>query len=249
MEQMKLFCLPYAGGSATIYSKLKQYLDPLIQLLPVELAGRGRRFNSDFYNTMEEAVDDIYSLIKNQLDGSKYALFGHSMGSILIYELYQKIRYSNRRLPDHLFFSGHGAPQIIKQDFKMLHTLNDEEFSKEIRKLGGTPLEILENQDLLKVFFPILRADYKIIDLYRHNDQYPKMDCNISVLHGNKDDIEMDAISAWKQCTNKDCRFYFFNGGHFFIFDYYADIAKIINNTLVGTCNCTVGNFKKESEA
>ena len=84
---MILFCLPYAGGSEVAYYKWKKYLHPSIELIPIELKGRGKRFNEIFYESLEEAVDDIFENIKDKIINNDYAIYGHSMGSLLSYEL------------------------------------------------------------------------------------------------------------------------------------------------------------------
>ncbi|WP_268906141.1 thioesterase II family protein [Clostridium hydrogenum] len=101
---MILFCLPYAGGSEAIYYKWKDYLSPSIQLIPIELKGRGKRYNETFYETLDEAINDIFKWIKERIMNDDYAIYGHSMGSILAYELYYKVISEKLRKPKHIFF-------------------------------------------------------------------------------------------------------------------------------------------------
>src|ERR1700738_4611092 len=112
---MILFCLPYAGGSEVIYYKWKKYLHPSIQLIPIQLKGRGKRFSEIFYENIEEAVDDIFENVKDKIVDDDYAIYGHSMGSLLAYELYYKISKLNLKKPKHIFFSGYKAPSIIRE--------------------------------------------------------------------------------------------------------------------------------------
>ncbi|WP_411859686.1 thioesterase II family protein, partial [Bacillus velezensis] len=76
----KIFCLPYAGGSSAIYYKWRRLMSDSLTIHPIELKGRGTRINEDFYEHLDEAVNDIYDLIKDQIRECDYALFGHSMG-------------------------------------------------------------------------------------------------------------------------------------------------------------------------
>lgn len=64
LMRIKLFCLPYGGGSAYSYLKWKSNLADLIELCPVELAGRGKRFHEPYYSNIDEAVDDVYKQIE-----------------------------------------------------------------------------------------------------------------------------------------------------------------------------------------
>ena len=111
MRTIKLFCIPYAGCSASIYSKWKRKLPQDIELIPLEPAGRGRRCDEPLYNNLNEAVDDLYWEAAKVLDRSdEYILFGHSMGSLLAFELYYKLMEEGFREPLHLYVSGARLP-------------------------------------------------------------------------------------------------------------------------------------------
>lgn len=231
MEKTKLFCIPYAGGSATIYSKWKKYLDNDIELYPVELAGRGKRCGIPYYASFYEAVDDLFDCIKNYVSG-RYALFGHSMGSWLALELAYKLIEHGYDSPTHIFFSGNRAPHIYREE-KILHKLPDDEFNKEIFKIGGTSNELLENKELLAFFMPIIRSDYKLIENYDYKDHGTYLNCDISVLNGIDDDLKDAQIKGWEKYTKFKCNYYYMKGGHFFINEVVGDVIKVINKTLV----------------
>ena len=233
MDKIKLFCFPYAGGLAARYAVWKKYLHESIELCPVEMAGRGRRIGTPFYDSMDNAVDDVYNLIRDDLDRYRYAFYGHSMGCLLAYVLGRKIKELKHQNPEHIFFSGRRAPH--NKDSKIIHNLPEQDFKEEILKLEGTPKELFENKELMDMFFPVLRADFKIVEKYEHIIKDDKLDCNITVLNGREDsDIKINDIPEWRMYTNKECRFFMFDGGHFFIHDNTENIVKIINHTLAG---------------
>lgn len=229
---MVLFCLPYAGGSESIYYKWKRYLKPSIELQLIELKGRGKRFNETFYESLEEAVDDIFENIKDKIVEDDFAIYGHSMGSLLAYELYYKIGKLNVRKPKHIFFSGYKAPNIKRRE-KHIHLLPDDEFIKEVIDLGGTPEELVENEELLQLFIPILRSDFRILENYIYREKKDKIQCDISILNGKEDDITLEEILAWKNHAGKDFKVYNFEGNHFFINSNVENITNVINETLV----------------
>ena len=229
---MILFCLPYAGGSEAIYYKWKNYLNSDIQLEPIKLKGRGQRYNENFYENLEEAVDDIFEYIKYKIVDNEYAILGYSMGSLLAYELYYKIVRENLRIPEHMFFMAHKAPNINKKN-NNIHLLPNDKFIKKIIELGGTPNEVFENKELLELVLPILRNDFKIIENYVFKDKKEKIECNISVFNGKEDDIDLTELLAWKELGNKECKIYNFDGGHFFINNNIKKIINILNETLI----------------
>jgi medium-chain acyl-[acyl-carrier-protein] hydrolase len=231
MGKIKLFCIPYAGGSAMVYNRWKKYLHRDIELYPIELAGRGKRYNIPFYTSFHDAVDDLFNSIKNNLDGY-YALLGHSMGSWLTLELAYKISELGYNMPIHIFFSGNRAPHLYRKE-KILHKLPDDEFKREIFKIGGTPKELFENKELLEYFLPVLRADFKILENYNYKDRDMCLNSDISVFNGIDDNLTDTEIEGWGKYTKLQFKSYNFNGGHFFINEKVCDVLKVINYVLV----------------
>jgi surfactin synthase thioesterase subunit len=228
---MILFCLPYAGGSEVIYYKWRRYLNSYINLYPIELKGRGKRIDEGFYESIEEAVDDIFNNVKDEVLNSDYAIYGHSMGGLLAYELYYKIGKMKVRKPSHMFFSGYGAPSI-KRKKENIHNLPDCEFIKKVFELGGTPEELINNKELLQVFLPIIRNDFKILENYTYKERENKIECDISILNGKQDNISLEEILAWKNHVCRGFKVYNFEGNHFFINNNVKNITNIINKCL-----------------
>lgn len=227
---MILFCLPYAGGSGTIYYKWRNYISPFIDLYPIELKGRGKRFRETFYENLKDAVDDIFNEIQNKMYDD-YAIYGHSMGSVLAYELYYKIDKMGAKKPKHIFFSGHRAPSVIGEKEK-IYALPNCDFMNKIIEFGGIPEELINNKELLEIYIPIIRNDFKILETYVYKERTNKIECNISILNGKQDSISLYDITAWKKHTSKKCSIYNFEGNHFFINNSIKNITSIINNTL-----------------
>ena len=228
---MILFCLPYAGGSESIYYKWKNHLHTSIQVVPIELKGRGKRFNEFFYESLEEAVDDIFENIKDKIVDDDFAIYGHSMGSLLAYELYYKISELNLRKPKHIFFSGYKAPSIIREK-ENIYTLPNYDFMKKVMELGGTPEELMNNQELLQIFIPIIRSDFKILETYNYKEREEKLQCDVSILNGKQDSINLEELLAWKHHVCRGFKVYNFDGNHFFINSNAENITSIINTTL-----------------
>ncbi len=232
MSKIKLICLPYAGGTAQAYMKWNTYLDENIELYPIELAGRGIRYNEELYESFEHALEDVYEKIKDEITESPYALFGHSMGCWLAYELWHKIKEEKHKKPVHLFLSGRRAPNIRNKEEKHYMKTNDE-LKEVMMKYGGTPIEILNDEELFNYFFPIIKADLKITENYKYVKKNERIDCNISVFTGKKDTtINMKELISWKNYTLLSCKITKFDGGHFFINEKLEDVVNNINLTL-----------------
>jgi medium-chain acyl-[acyl-carrier-protein] hydrolase len=236
LQKLKLFCFPYAGGSSkSIYSQWQKHLHPLIELIPIELAGRGVRFKDPLKYSLEEIVMDAYEMIKDEIkeenNQSNYAFFGHSMGCLVAYELSHRLKMLEYPEPLHIFYSGHRAPNLPRRD-ENLHHLPNDEFKKGILELGGTPREVLEHSELMELMLPVLRADFTAVETYRLVEN-EKLTTNITILNGKEDDMTLPEIVEWKKHTVGTCHFYEFTGDHFFINNQKESICKIINYVLI----------------
>lgn len=232
-RRIKLFCFPYAGGSAMIYHPWKNKLGDGIELRPIELAGRGRRINDASYQDLQKVVEDMLAQIRDEIQESSYMLFGHSLGAIIAYELAKKVREEGLPRPQHLFFSGKGAMHIERPEEKKYHLMDNEKFKKEILELGGTPLEFFEYPELMELFLPLLKSDFKIAETYSLNGGIQPFDQDITVLLGEADDLNDAQCTEWQQHTTKTCHFHYFPGGHFFINDEQEKIVEIIRDIVV----------------
>ncbi|MDW3194550.1 MAG: thioesterase domain-containing protein [Cytophagales bacterium] len=231
-KKIKLFALPYAGGSAAAFYKWKAHMNSHIDFIPVELAGRGKRISEKHYGNLENAVDDLYNIISKQVSDSAFALFGHSMGCLLIHELIKRMKEMNHRMPQHLFFSGKGAIQIKREDEKIYHKMPDDEFRKEIVNLGGTPPEFFDHPELMELFLPLMKSDFAIAEAPIDFEKFEPIDLDITVFNGKEDDLDSEQHEGWKFYTTGGCHLYMYEGDHFFLNHKLGDMAKIINSRL-----------------
>jgi len=233
MDKIKLFCIPYSGGSSSVYYKWKRLLNDYITLIPLELAGRGRRMREPFYESVSQACEDISNMILAQLQPNEpYAIFGHSMGALLAYETYYCLKAKGVHEPEHILFSGRKAPhdEAEKSEY---YKLPEDEFLDVVFNYGGNTREILQNRELLDLFVPILRADFKIAEIYEYAAHEEKIQCNMTVVNGTSDlSISRSDINMWSELAGKDCDYRWLGGGHFFITDNCARTVDLINEVL-----------------
>lgn len=228
MKTIKLLYLPYAGGSALLCKSWKRYLGTNVEIQPIELAGRGSRFKEPFYTDMEEAIEDIFHRVLIHTN-QPYALYGHSLGALLSFELYYKIRDSGIRQPEYMFFSGSKPPFGILTG-KELHKLADREFIEEIVKYNGMEKAILENEELLDLFLPIIRADFKLLEQYLYKKKPMKIEKGVSVLYGN--DMTFDLVKGWSDLTDGEIEYHHIDGNHFFIKEKAQEVLFTVTDKL-----------------
>lgn len=235
MSKIKLFCFPYAGGAAASYNVFKQYLDPEIEMRAIELAARGRRMREANYDSIDGAVDDVLGIVKDELSTGPYAFYGHSMGSMISFELAYKIREAGLPMPVHIIFSGRAAPYVSRENKRTLHHLSDDEFKKQLLEMGGTPKEFFKHPELLEVFLPLLKGDFRLTETYVHPPHDETLDCNFTVLSGKQDEDTSEEVEAFKDHTSGLCDVHYFEGEHFFIYDEPQRVMEIINAAVLAS--------------
>jgi medium-chain acyl-[acyl-carrier-protein] hydrolase len=230
--ELRLFCLPYAGGSSQIYRDWTNYLSREIELCPIELPGRGSRLNETPITDFSILVQKIALGIHHHLD-RPFAFFGHSMGALLSFELTRLLRQQGYASPAHLFVSGYRAPHL-KSNSTLIHNLPEPEFTEEIRRLGGTPEAVLANAELRELVFPTLRADFAAIETYRYRS-CTSLVCPITVFGGLQDPgVDVADLEAWRQYTTGKFGLQMFSGNHFFLHQVQPSILRVIHQQLSG---------------
>ncbi|HEX7772731.1 MAG TPA: alpha/beta fold hydrolase, partial [Pyrinomonadaceae bacterium] len=226
----RLFCFPYAGGSSAMFRQWGRELSREIELVPALLPGRELKLNEPAYTRIEPLVETLAREIIPFLD-KPFAFFGHSMGSIISFELARRLRTEHRAEPDHLIVSGRRSPKVPRRD-PYIHDLPDAEFFAELEQMKGTPREVLEHQELMEILTPMLRADFALC--YNH-DYIPgePLRCPITVLGGLEDEATpRQDLEAWCAETTGNCQVHMLKGDHFFINQQHATIFPIIERAL-----------------
>lgn len=212
---LRLFCFPYAGGSTLIFRKWRDALPSSVELCSVELPGRSTRLRESAFTTLGPLVEAVSQAISPYLD-KPFAFFGHSMGAIVSFELARHLRRERGALPARLFISGRRAPQIPDDD-PPTYNLPEPEFIEELRRLNGTPREILEHPELMQLILPLLRTDFAVCQTYVYTPE-PPLNCPISVFGGLQDDpVKRSDLEAWREQTTAAFSLRMFPGDHFFL--------------------------------
>ncbi|MEV5412743.1 alpha/beta fold hydrolase [Thermopolyspora sp. NPDC052614] len=226
----RLICLPYAGGAAAAYQIWRWLAPDGLQVCPVELPGRGARFGEDLFQRLTPLVETLADAIAPALD-RPFAIFGHSMGALLAFELTRTLRKFGLPEPEHLFVSGAVAPGTPRRE-RPLHDAPDNEIRRKLRTLGGTPEELLGNDELMELMLPVLRADFAVLETYEYREQAP-LAVPITVLAGRSDPVvPVSALRGWRDQSTVPLRLRLFPGGHFYLHDAAADIVRLISDTL-----------------
>lgn len=228
--KIRFICLPYAGGGAHTYLSWGKELPDNVELIAVQPPGRGTHTSVNPYTDMASLVQGLLTEIVPLLD-RPYVILGHSLGSKVAFELLNQLSLHRHRLPDIFIASGSKNPSE-KRIAQSIHHLPDAEFIAELARLNGTPRLVLENEELMSLFLPVLRADFEISDkyLYTGTARFP---CKLLVLGGKEDvDIPIDSLKHWGQFFSEDMQVNSFDGGHFFIDTQKKAVTSFIRREL-----------------
>ena len=212
---MRLFCFPYAGGRASVFRTWPDELPAEVEFYAIELPSRGRRITEPPITRMEPLVRSIAGAIAPLLD-KPFCFFGHSMGALTSFELARLLRREGRALPSHLFVSGATAPQI-KDANPVAFDLPEPEFVDRLRRLNGTPVEVLEHEELLQLMLPTLRADFELLQFYEYVEE-PPFSFPITAFGGLQDEeVSREDLEGWRVQTASTFILRNFPGDHFFL--------------------------------
>jgi len=225
----RLFCFPYAGGSASLFRPWVKQLSPVAQVCPVQLPGRGDRINEAAFTDLRPLVGALVTALAPYLQGP-FAFFGHSMGALIAFELVRKLRSEHGPLPVHLIVSGRRAPQL-PQD-RTTYNLSDADFDDELRRIGGTGNDVVKDPEIMELMKPVLRADFQVCQDYKYSYQLP-LQCPMTVLGGTNDlDVTFEHLTAWREQTTGEFAVSVFPGNHFFIQSASSAVLQLVARDL-----------------
>lgn len=220
----RVVCLPHAGGSATYFFPMSRSLMPEIEVLSVQYPGRQDRRD-------EQSIDDIATLADILVEELRpwqdkpMAVFGHSLGAIVGYELVRRMQ-RNGATPLGMLASGRRAPAQYRDE--RIHLRDDDGLVDALQELSGTDPSVLGDEELLRLILPAVRSDYKAVETYRH-EVGAELACPIQVLVGDNDPVtSVQEAEAWNRHTTSTCEVEVFPGGHFYLNDQVDDVLKTV---------------------
>lgn len=223
---LRLFCFPYAGGAAAIYHHWHKSFPQAIEVCPVQLPGHGERLKDAPFTQIKPLVDATAEALLPFFD-KPFAFFGHSMGALIGYELSQFLRREQAPAPTHLFVSGHSAPHLRNRGV-VSYNLPHDEFIEELRRLKGTPQEVLDHPELMELMVPLLRADFEICETYSFSHE-PPLDLPMTAFGGIADvEVPQEKMESWREHTRESFSLHMLPGDHFFIHTAQPDIIRIV---------------------
>lgn len=226
--ELRLVCLPYAGGSTTTYLPWTKLLPSSIELALVTLPGRAARYNQPAIRRLDALVELLVGVLP---DDRPLALFGHSFGALVAWDLALELRERGRPLPRHLFVSGRSAPATPPAR-ATTGAASREELLQTMRDEYGTDPRVLASRELMEMVLTTLRADLDASTSWRRRE-VPPLEVPATVLYGHEDPIAgRDQVAAWAQEFTRRPELVAVPGGHLFVDKQAARVCAIVEGCL-----------------
>ncbi len=214
---VRLVCFPYAGGGPSAFMRWRDWMPDEVEILALHLPGREARIKERPSFSFASTIENIVTAIR-LLAPLPTVYFGHSLGGLVAFEVAQRLeREVEGAFLLHLFVSGCSPPHIIQEDKDdPAWRLEDARFIERLRDLNGTPQEVLDSQELMELFIPMLRADFRLADEAR-TCIGGQTGVPTTVLGGLDDKSTPMELAEWQRYAAAPVRIHMFPGDHFFV--------------------------------
>ncbi|CAM2010468.1 thioesterase II family protein [Acanthopleuribacter pedis] len=229
-QPMTLLAFPFAGGNRFSYREIIDQLPGDIHVHAFDYPGHGSRFKERPLDDLAAVTDDALAQVQAYLK-PPYALFGHSMGAQVAFLLMHRILALGLPAPRKLIVTGRKAPEHWHRE-EHIHGLSKDAFFAKVEALGGLPPAFLANPELRDLFEPILRADFKAIELFPTNRGPYPVNLPIISITGTEEAMTDDEIQHWQHETTKPLVVHRIEGGHFFLFKQRAPFCQLLADLL-----------------
>ena len=211
----RLFCLPFAGAGASQFFSWKAMLPASVELCAYQLPGRESRYREPAFVRAETAAEHLAAEMMPWLD-RPYAMFGHSMGALLTFEVARALRRRAAPLPFLLVLSAYPAAHLQRVQAPV-SGLPAEQLIERLRQMEGTPEAVLRDRELMNFLLPTIRADFELCETYQYQEEPPLAIPMVAL--GGDGDVEAppERIAAWQRHTSHGFTHHTLPGGHFFL--------------------------------
>lgn len=233
-SEIVLFAFPPAGADAFVFRCWAELLPDFVELRCIQLPGRGQRISEAPFTELQPLLDSLHEELHSDFE-RPCAFFGHSMGSLVAFELARRLDLRTSRL-SYLFVSGRRPPH--EPELIAPGDCSDQQLIRELRDLEGTPTHVLEDPELLSIFLPVLRADFRVCRNYAYQSG-PPLSCPISAMAGRMDRwVNYDLLNGWRRYTRSCFEISMIPGNHFYLTSAASTITSVISKCLqrVRTC-------------
>lgn len=231
----QLVCFPHAGGSASAFSSLSAVLSADIELLAVQYPGRQERRTAPCARGVSALAEEAAGTLLQFAD-QPLVLFGHSMGALIAFETARLIEQHGTVVR---LFASAGRPPSVDWGIRDLDECSDQALIADLRRLGGMPEQLLEEEEVRQEILRVLRADYHVLSSYRFLAGRV-LSAPVTALLGDTDPKNNAGHAAgWARHTSAGLTVTVLPGGHFYLNDQLAVLAALLATSIYQDLGCT----------
>ncbi|GAA2381523.1 hypothetical protein GCM10010404_42320 [Nonomuraea africana] len=194
--------------------------------MPLQLPGRENRLAEPPAFSVREVADEIAPATS-----TPYALYGHSMGARLAFEVVRELRRRDLPPPTRLYV-GAAHPPHLRVPLAATADLPDDAFIDQLVRRAGALAELRDEPELRELMLPLLRSDFAWIKRYRYTPE-PPLDTPVVAVAGVDDgEVGPSDMLGWARHTAAGFGLRTVRGGHFFVKDTHEELARLITADL-----------------
>lgn len=231
LKESRIFLFPYAGGGISSFKNWQNNFENT-ELICAQYPGRERKISEDPLNNLEKLISNLYDYITPLInDNTPYYFFGHSFGTKVVYELVLKIQNNNLKMPSGIILSAGKAPCYKEKN--PIYNLDNIKFLQQLKRFSSIPEELISNMDIMKLFIPMIKADFEMDEKYFKEDII-HINCPVMAFMGSEDkEMQLEELLKWKYYTSKSFNYKIINGGHMFINTNTDKVVKEIKKFII----------------
>ncbi|OXM45004.1 thioesterase II family protein [Amycolatopsis alba] len=230
MSRIPLVCAPFAGSGAAFFRPWRTLAHSDLEIVPVRLPGRERRIREQPYRDVRQAAEDLLPGLLTEIGGAgQVALFGHSLGAVLAYELGHLLAGTPSVTVVSLVVSGSPGPWTRRE--LRATGLPDSEFVARVGELAGHHDAALEDPEVRQMVLPTLRADVEMHENYRPGTDTP-LAAPITAVRGRDDSlVSAEQAGEWAKATSREFVLRELPGEHMYLADSAAEVLRVVEES------------------
>lgn len=223
----RLICFSFEGGKPDYFHSWVPHLREGIELLAIQLPGRGSREEENPFTSVSVVIDNLLANLASYFD-KPFIFFGHSLGAILAYELTNQLAHLGRTMPKRLIVSGCQAPSDQGNYFRKISQLDDQDFFEDLMNEDCISPWLISAPEEVGQALTYIRADYEMRESYRP-DVLQVFNIPVDVFAGSRDVIPLGNLLEWQKVSRFPVHVCVFKGDHFFIEEDKKSVLNHVN--------------------
>ncbi|MFE7853227.1 thioesterase II family protein [Streptomyces sp. NPDC057403] len=226
---LRLFVFPHAGGWSLMFHDWPERFPSDWRVRALDAPGHGTLLGSAPLTGADALVAHFLDRLMPEITDERtpYAFFGHSMGSLVAYELTRRILAEGLTPPVWLGISAFALARPNEGTPSPLDAaLPDDALRHRLGALGGTSANVLADPRLWAVFAPAVRADLMVLRELCAAPPRAPLPVALSAFAGTDDTAAPPArVAPWAERTTRFLGLRVLPGGHFYFQDDLGALA------------------------